>query len=311
MAIDVIINFFAGVPDAAAKSRAMAAFKRPVGVISAGMPQVIGAEDKPHKQTWFEHIASSGWPHPLQGLLRKHARELGFDDPSKMRVGRVALVGFSEGCGGVSAMLKSADFGLLDSVIAIDGIHMPPVTTEKEVMAWMGWWLECAGLAAYGVPPDDTRTPRGSRLCVITNSSVGGPVVEWPPKSRKRTSFRSTRYTSSLIAQRVVLSAPYAQKPLPDGVWRTKDRPWTNRGGTIAWPDGSSTSFPTREYAESPSEFYYGVGGLWILGYSNLDPSGIGDHRYQASVVQPLVLEKFLADKWNKEEPRSGVVVSF
>lgn len=223
---------------------------------------------------------------------------------------RICLVGFSEGCQAIKALLSVAKGSLgmdalyIDSVLAIDGIHTerpqykgddgkdrfcPPICQTTD----MGGCVAFANLAAWTSSPGDQPT----RLMVVTNSSTAPPRCCY-----------STQWTSDYIFRNTIagISANTAPR-LPDGVWNMPHQPplvlpkWT-----ADWGGGPPTT-----YTQTHNKSYAGTGNLWILGYNNIDTAGSGhnDHVYQSKVIMPLMLEKFLAPRWNSMRPEDAVLI--
>lgn len=220
---------------------------------------------------------------------------------------RVCLVGFSEGCQGVNAFLKTTDIGYIDSVVAIDGIHwLRDKWFNKKTNQWSECkdnslcfqtltkhWLDFAALAAYGPPPDAGTLPRGSRCCVITNSSIPAPPC-----------CRQAKYASEYIVQRVIAPNGGPMVPPPDGIVNMTHSPPLHFN---AWSVTDKTtgkvidSGPALDYPMSQSDWYAAYNNLWVFSYKDLDVGGSGhwDHVYQAKVVLPLMLEKIVIPRWN------------
>jgi hypothetical protein len=194
---------------------------------------------------------------------------------------RVALFGFSEGCTGVRLALQSADGPNVDAVLAIDGIHTVWTDKKKRMMSIneLVAWRACAVSAATD-----------GRLMVITTSAVVPSYV-------------STTYTSNYLWESATGTDDVTfDAPLPDAFTEPVTPPYTSSAG--CFPDG--VCWKTTEYTTYALRAYRKKNGLVILNYSNLDPTGVGDHRLQADRVSPLVLKHFLAPRWNDNEPVTG-----
>lgn len=233
----------------------------------------------------------------LKPFIRAHAPQIGENEPC-----RVAIVGFSEGCQGVNAFVKSSDIGYIDTVVAIDGIHwLRDRWFNKKTNQWSECkenslcfqtltkhWLDFAALAAFGRPPDAKQMPDGSRCCVITNSSIPAPPC-----------CRQAKYASEYIVQRVLGSNVGPMKSPPEGIINMAHNPPLHFN---AWSvtDKSTgkviDSGPALDYPMSQSDWYAAYNNLWVFSYKDLDVGGSGhwDHVYQAKVVLPLMLEKIV-----------------
>jgi hypothetical protein len=240
----------------------------------------------PNPARWGDDVRSMNWPHPLRKLV----------DSSAFKWNRVAIVGFSASCQGVRAFLDSADFGYVDTVACIDGITAQTGSTGIVRGAFLGPYVAFGQLAAFGPPPGSSM-PMGTKQIVITNSQADGSP-----------GYDPTSLTTKEIFLKATEGVPYAAQDLPAAVFDDPARhPWTNPGGTIQWPSGGATTYPTTVYLRPEMDWSARVGGMSALSYRKRDPTSIGDHRYQAAVVLPMVIEHFIARRWNSLEPRPGV----
>lgn len=188
---------------------------------------------------------------------------------------RVALLGFSESCHGVRNLLASADGALVDSVIAIDGIHTPWVQPGNKVEPnIMKAWLEFAKLAVVN-----------ERLFVDTHSSVEPP------------SYASTTQTANWLWKTITGEGSAFMVP---AVPPLLVPPTTIKVGAPPADKPYSVEYPNALW-----EPYKRARGLVVLGCDNLDiPAGYADHIYQARAILPLVLEEFLVNRWNSMNPK-------
>lgn len=194
---------------------------------------------------------------------------------------RVACLGFSEGCQGVRAMLSSPDGGRLDGAIAIDGIHAQQGTTTKIVPAYLTPW------GAFG-----KRAAQGRTMLAITASSIKPP------------NFASTTETAAWIWNYVTGStAETATTPIPEALLQPFNPPVTYQGGQ----DKAGTKWPAVSYAQPPVTAFRRDHGLVVVNYADIDPTGHQDHIFQAQHVLPVILQSFLADRWNSIAPDSGI----
>lgn len=264
---DVVISWYAS------GEVAKDAFERPTAFIQ--MPPVQG--QKYDQQLADLADAAGTYGRPLLAILKKFAPGI--------RPSRIALLGFSEGCQGVRAMLRSNDARRIDSAIAIDGIHgqFKPASKTDVEPAYLSAWAAFARMAA-----------EGSRLFVDTTSSI-----------RREYPFLSTTQTADWIWREATgRTDVYAQNMLPVGVLQTYDPPLdypAGQTGALVWPE---VHYPVAPFYQARN-----VGSLWILNYSNLDPTGHNDHIFQAHEVLPMVLRSFLAARWNQIAPDQGICV--
>lgn len=201
---------------------------------------------------------------------------------------RVHIIGFSQGCQGVSAFLSTPDIGYIDTAVAIDGLHWQQDTPacRMDSRCWqeqVKHWLQFASFAAFGPPPDARHIPKGSRCCVITNSSIAAPVV---PNYLLRKAKEATAYVRDKILSEFV--GPY--QPPPGGIYNAVHNPPATFGRWTLGPQ----SGPARTYSQAASEWYAAHENLWLFSYKNQDPQEHQDHVYQSMVVLPLMLEKIV-----------------
>jgi len=257
--------------------------------------------ETPPNRTYRQQLAGMGWPMPVRHIVRNQVKHR---LPPGHEVGRIALIGFSESCTGVRTLLSSDDGSLIDTAIACDGIHAGFVGGEPNKersnvdMAAMAPWLAFAILAAR-VEASNSADPPGQRHCVITHSSIGDQL--YPPFK-----YASTTRTAAIILN-TVFGQQWPQALLPGGImYLDEDPAYVAPAGTL--PGGQK--YPRVEYPHSPDKYSVGDNGLVVLGFNNLDPTGVGDHKYQAQRVLPRVIEKLLIARWNEQDPSTGVCVA-
>lgn len=261
------------------------AFKRPTKFINLGSPP---------SDSYAQDVLGRGWPYPLRNVLKSR---LGSDTAL-----RVAVIGFSASVNGVTKFLASADGLAIDTALAIDGIVSEKNVSPAVRGAYLGPYVAFGKIAAYGPTPQQAGGAcNGGKRLLITNSQAN-------PISAK---MDSADACSAEISSMVLGQMPFVQEALPDAfVSDTRYHPWTNQAGTIKWPDGTSTSFPTSTFSV-PQNFksVSNVNGFTVLRYAQVDPSSIGDHRYQGIVVLKQAIELFLAERWNRLAPNEGTCV--
>jgi len=265
-------------------------FKRPTKFISLGSP---GSASGGHPNFTLD-VDKWGWPHPIRNIL---SQRMAGDEPL-----RVGLLGFSASVNGVRRLLSSADGLLVDTAIAIDGITCEKVDSPLVRGAYLGPYVAMGKIAAFGPAAERVGAPcYGQKLVVITNSQAAATTP----------SMETADACSAEIAQKVLGGYPYTSSPLPDRMLSdTVYHPWTNHAGAITWPDGGTTSFAERTYSMPPAlKAYDYVGDFCVLRYANVDPTSIGDHRYQGIVVLRQVLEAFVVERWNRLSPNQGTCV--
>lgn len=257
MDADVVISWFADVPQSS-----RTAFQRPTKFISLPIPP---------KRDYQGAVEALG-QFPIANAIKKYA-------PGTTPL-RVALMGFSEGCSGVSKLLANAGGGDVDSVIAIDGIHASYVNSKSLPMNPPKSWFEFAKKAILD-----------ERLFVDSYSSVVPP------------GYASTTETADWLWANLNLQLNTEQifPPLPALV--ATPRMNGSKPGPIhsnALPGQPSQAI---EYPVIPWKLQRRAYGLVLLGLKNNQPSGVADHQYQAAEMLPLCVRAFLADRWNKLDP--------
>ena len=267
-AADVVICWsFAPVPKAQ-----QAMFQRPTRFV------VLPTPDGQHYATQVQAFGAN----PVRGILQKYA-------PGVTPL-RIATLGFSESCQGPRALLASGDGGRIDTAIAIDGIHAQYVDQQKGIVA--GAQLAPWGAFAKAAAQDNRR------LCCITTSSIEPPT------------FASTTATANWIWRYATGTDDVIRtEELPPGIWlQAIDPPYVVAAGAVKDKTTGKIAFqwPRTEYTVAPTRRYRRANGLLILNYRNNDPSGIGDHRLQAAIILPTMVQTFLASRWNLNEPSAG-----
>lgn len=252
----------------ASTQAARASFQRPTRFLD--MPAGSGTTNP---RAYIDQIGAK-WPLFIQTTLREKMPDV---QPL-----RVALMGFSEGCQGVREALKCGDGPRVDAVIACDGIHSQWIDQKKGTFdsAYLLAWRAMA-LAAVA---------DGRMLC-ITTSAVVPPMV-------------STTITSDWIWQQAAGSDEGDdQGAMPPVFSGPVDPPYVSPAGSFgagqqSWQQTTYTTWPIRRYRKK--------NGLYVLNFDDLDPTGVGDHRFQGERVLPLVMTLNLAERWNRMEPVEG-----
>jgi hypothetical protein len=270
MTTDVIISWFGAVPAAT-----LALFTRKPRVIPMPLPHDDSDPKGQHYGDQFQLAPSAehpwvigGWPHPLAAILRRY----GVTDP-----GRICVFGFSQGCQGVLQMLKSQDAGYIEHAMMFDGLHCSwyPGTGPNEgrsniASTCLGVAVAAAVNAAKGPIAIGTNPP-GQHYFTLTHSSIIPPT------------FPSTTDTAREVMARVWDDPPDVVLP-PGTIGATFNPPWIAKGVS---------------YVQDTIRYTAGQNGLTILGYNNIDPTGVADHIYQGNVVLKTMLDKLLVPRWN------------
>ncbi len=275
MQADVIFSWFSSskrLTDAVSK------FQRPTVLIEVPAGFILGPDlgpdgkPKQHSRNYDAEIKAHG-ASPLRAICKDHGIE-----PQ-----RVCLIGFSQGCQGVRAALRGGEGNKVDSVIAVDGTHStyskrptpsdPGAIFPVDVIPYLSF----ARLAITE-----------GRLCVVTTSSIepGGNVVS------------TTNIANWLWRQASGGDVDHEDRPAPDGVlFHVEDPP-----AKVKYQCQKEIT-----YVEGVSYRYRNKGGLSIINYADMDPTGCADHIYQALYVLPMLVERYLAPRWNATPPSGGV----
>lgn len=245
-------------------------------------------------------------------------------------LGRVAVIGFSEGGQGVRATLEASDATAIDVAAVADGIHTGKAIGFIET-GILEAYIAFGKLAISGVPSKSPDT----KVLLITHSSIGAASL--PP------GIASTTETAEVIYQEVLKSAssgvetPLCGWPCPAAltidalqgvVWPNAELPVgtkmpqsiiTDAGWTTTRPSAPETGFlPPATFTWSGFADGWTVqriaNNLHAFGWSyptpnkTKDPTGNRDHVFQAQMVLPTVIEKILVPRWN---PICGPVMGF
>jgi hypothetical protein len=271
-AADVVLTWFSSSPELDAVK---ALFQRPTRFVEMPAGFVSGPDIDPKTRKPKQHARdyAAEWKAAggLSGFLHTRA-----PDVTPLRV---ALIGFSQGCQGPRAVLRTSDAGKIDAAIATDGIHTeygnPAHTT-----------ISVPQLAPWGAFARAARS--GGPLLVVTTSAIvpGGNIV-------------STTETANWVWRDATGQDQDIQDaPLPPGFWMHEENPPVRIKYQCVRPIDYHWAITVR---------YRRSGNLVIVNYGNLDPTGCADHIYQSRHVQPLTVASFLADRWNRMPPGAGV----
>jgi len=244
-------------------------------------------------------------------------------------LGRVAVLGFSEGGQGVRATLETTDATAIDVAIVADGIHTGKTLGVIET----GLLRAYIAFGTFAVSDAPSKRP-DTKLMIVTHSSIGRASL--PP------GIASTTETAEIIYSESVKTATEVETPmcgwgcqaaltisdLDQVKWPDAELPLgtklpaatiTDAGWTTVRPSAPETGF-LRPETFSWSGFNDGwtirriANNLHIFGWSyptpnkTKDPTGNRDHVFQAQMVLPTVVEKILVPRWN---PFCGPVMSF
>lgn len=257
--------------------------------------------------------------------------------PAGDTIGRVCVMGFSEGCMGVRATLETVDASGVDAVFACDGIHSEYESDGGVGLSLLKPYIAFARIAS-GTPV--SVDPNVKLLCV-THSSI---VPERPSKTKpgKFERYPSTTETAAVLwllgfaggdsaesvdcpgscTPKVNLNAlaavqfPSATFPIGRkiGAGVITDAGWSSRSDPTPGL-GNGKMYSWNGYADG---WYSRLAGnnLYIFGWGRVDgdkiktqdPTGNRDHVFQANIVLPLSVRQILLNRWNGTcDPISGL----
>lgn len=211
----------------------------------------------------------------LKRLLRERLRGV--------RVRRIALVGFSAGCAFVQAVLKSGDADYIDTVIALDGMHIAKLYDGSFAPTVLAPWVDFGVRAAIGgatnTGPLFVNAHTAIRLGQSTEKLVG-----------------NTTDSANAVTAQVAANSPGAARigfntdellmpPPPPAVTLTINRP-------IA--PGQSIPI-TRTWDAMPLPDSIGRGHYYVLDYGG---NGEPDHVFIAWYVQGAIWRTFVKPRW-------------
>lgn len=251
------------------------------------------------------------------------------------RVGRVALVGFSEGNAGVRACLRTQGATAVDAVFSLDGMHSMYVGGKVDLGMLMPW-IGFARLAVRDVP---NRAQSNGKLLCVTHSMIVptgfAPVSECAPIVWEQAldAERPQQMEGSLCAEGQVEdvactgeildylmdAVPFPNDDVPIGARVNQERQTTfsSDGFTTVRPSIEATSFMAEALFVWPRlndglVIRRHANGMHIYGWAyetpstRKDPTGNRDHIFQGYVAGPYLVASALAMRWNVQPAVSG-----
>ncbi len=299
-AVDFIICFFADSP-----SLRRIALDKLKGNTLVWTPSVSGRK-------YREFVASHG-----NSVLQMFN---GAKKSASDTLGRVAVLGFSEGCQGVGAVLNCSDASSIDTVIACDGIHTQYTdpATKSINPANLGQYISFAKAAIEDGRPSSN--PDG-RVIVITHSSIRPPYAS-TTETAQVIWYESTKSGGDLegsdcgfdcpaaVTDTLIDSVVWPNEEFPNGMSLPGSSKIDPSGYTSIRPSAAETNFmPSAPFTwrglSDGLTVRRNANGLHIYGWSydtqnkTKDPTGNRDHVFQAQMVLPYMAKAFLVDRWN------------
>lgn len=217
-------------------------------------------------------------------------------------IGRVCVMGFSNGCIGVDEVLRAPDSYRIDTVLAVDGIHGGYVYKDGEKRLHPPSYKNFMNQAAHvlSVNPDaDPDAP----IMVITHSVI-------------RPAFPSTTETADLIWSMTLMNDEAPSDFLgPDCGDCAPKRHLDDLAAVVFEGEGAKIySNPSRKnfYWKGLADGWYdrrAANNFFVGGWADIrdndvvtrDPSGNADHIFQGRVVLPELLKEFTVKRWNRD----------
>lgn len=230
----------------------------------------------------------------IPGIARRAG--LGSSD----EIGKVCVLGYSNGCIGVDEVLGASDSQRIDVVLAVDGIHGSFDYRKMPVPAqYKNYMNQAAHVAQF-----NAETDRNAPIMVVTHSSV----VPGP--------YPSTTTTAEIIWNAVHPLAPADYVPAQTG-WGSV--PWLHLESMRARYADPVTYKGTPERCGKGVQphTWYGIEDTWydkrgannfyVLGwgvpgvgrYVTKDPTQCADHIFQGNTVLNALLDEFVVQRWN------------
>lgn len=292
---DLIISFLSGVP-----ASVRGAFDEPPLYLQspvAQTPQAGYPGGRAGYNQWVnEHRDRDG--NVIPGMWRAAGGKSGDT------IGRVCVMGFSNGCIGVDEVLRAPDSNRIDTVIACDGIHGGYVVKDGKKQLHPPSYKRYINHAAHCIQANSDWDPHAP-VMVITHSVIVPP-------------FPSTTETADLIWRYAYAKAPEdVQKADCDFPCPTKlhlehiaadDAERKVRSGATkkmyVW-NGMADGWYDRRAANNL--YVFGWGDAGPKGMRTRDPTGNADHIFQGQQVLPAMLLEFVVGRWNRD---CGVVAA-
>lgn len=216
-------------------------------------------------------------------------------------IGRVCVMGFSNGCIGVDEVLRAPDSQRIDTVLAIDGIHGGYVLKDGKKVLYPPAYKNFLNQAAYVVsfnPDVDPDAP----VMVVTHSVIRPP------------GFPSTTETAELLWQMTWEKAP--EDVLTPDCDECSPREHLEHLAGIVFPDGGVKIYSN----PSKKNFTWtGVADGWydrraqnnfyVFGWADIrdgvtvtrDPTGNADHIFEGRVILREMLKEYTVRRWNDD----------
>lgn len=258
-----------------------------------GKKDVVWPGGRQGYQLWLSRYRD-GNGNVIPGIARAHG--LGQGD----EIGKVCVMGFSNGCIGVDEVLRAADAQRIDTVLVVDGIHGSFVGNRMPSPAqYKNYMNQAAHVAQF-----NAETDRNAPVMVITHSCV------------EPGSYPNTTTTAEIIWNAVYPLLPQDYIPVEIGwgavPWLHLEsiraryaEPVTYQGDPVGC---NKNAKPTTWYGIEDTWYdKRGANNFYVLGwgvpgvgkYTTKDPTGCADHIFQGQTVLNALLDEFVVQRWN------------
>jgi hypothetical protein len=294
---DLIVSFLSSVPDAVMGMFA----QRPLSLVSPVAQKASGKwpGGRQGYHQWVSQYAD-GDGNVIPGMAK--AAGLGPGDT----IGRVCVMGFSNGCIGVDEVLRRPDSAKIDLVLAVDGIHGAYLNQGGQRVLAASAYKRFLNHAAYVLnqPSDSRKSP----VMVVTHSSIVPPGF---PSTTETADFIWTQAMSRATPVVQTLGCGYDCAPVRNVVALSQ----------LAFPGGKKICSSVGSGCFTWSGFADGwydrrvANNFFVMGWgreldgkvTTVDPSGNADHIFQGRAILPELLKHFAVRRWNAD---CGAVVS-
>jgi hypothetical protein len=281
---NLIVSFLSSVPGSVRDMLKDDAILAPCPVTQAGGNGYPGGREG--YRLWLSKYMD-GQRNVIPGIALAHGLREGDE------VGKVCVMGFSNGCIGVDEVLGANDSQRIDVTLAVDGVHGSFDYNKMPVAAqYKNYMNQAAHVGRFNAEAD-----RNAPVMAITHSSID-PLA-----------YPSTTVTAELIWNAVFPRLPNDYIPGSCG--------W----GCVPWLHLESIKAryadPVEKCSGNGCFTWYGIEDGWyerrsannfyVLGWGyplagkahTKDPAGYADHVFQGHVVLHALLTEFVVQRWN------------
>jgi hypothetical protein len=251
------------------------------------MPTVLQVGQWNKQAAWWVSKRQSGAGSALRAVFKTYAQKF----PKDSVAGRVAAIGFSQGCQGIKELISGKDDAdRVDFVYACDGMHgaldAQGSVTEASIAPWVDFGVQAA---------------TGDKMMVVTHSEI---VPENRPAGVAGTEETAQAFLS--LVQSKLGYKEVAPRMLPRGL--IGDPAFAPKPSSGAWPGWSNSLSQSVSISGWPVKYYKIIGNLIVVGFKAISEeesakgytssnSGAA-HIFQDWWVKDQVLREVLACRW-------------